>query len=191
MTTLFKSKKQKQLLMTDCYKSKSQNKNSAASFYKPAYDYKETRRFLNNHRNRYEAVITKKGYCYRASGDFSDFQVVTTKDGYQCINEKEIFIPAGTEIARAIVDENSALEHISVESLFRRQGIGKTLILFINKHVPKFVVFGGTEHNSRYRLTEEGAALIHACERAKILKYDQIIESTVPPSPSIMSPYRI
>ncbi len=40
------------------------------------------------------------------------------------------------------------------------------------------------EHNSRYRLTEEGAALIRACENSGILNDEQVILSTVPCSPA-------
>jgi hypothetical protein len=90
------------------------------------------------------------------------------------------------EVQYATVDSNSALTHIHVGENFRRQGNGKQLIRFINKHDTQFHVFAGVEYNSRYRLTEEGAALICTCQRAGILADDQVILD-VPSSPSSLS----
>ena len=152
--------------------------------YLPAKDYKLAREFFKKRRYLYDAVATRQGYCFCASANFCEYQVYTVND--RCVKNKneKVFMPAGSLVASATVDNDSALTHISVETAFRRQGIGKQLIRFINKHDTQFHVYAGVAHNSRYRLTEEGAALIHACQSSGILDDEQVIPSTVPCSPS-------
>jgi GNAT superfamily N-acetyltransferase len=137
-------------------------------------------RFLG--RRNYDRMTPKLGFYFCALNNFQDYQVFTAKGCY-ILRGKKVIIAKGTLVAHAKVDEESALEDISVDDKFRRKGIGKALIRFINKLDSQFFVYGGTYCNSRYRLTEEGAALIQACEQSKILKHDQIIEFTVPSSP--------
>lgn len=94
-----------------------------------------------------------------------------------------LFFPY-TRFEHNSIDSDSALTHVSVDSLFQKQGIGTQLIRFINKHAPQFHVYAGVEHNSRYRLTQEGAALIQSCQRKGILDEEQVILNIVPTSPS-------
>ena len=184
ITQFFKIKKKN--LITDYFKSvnEPQVKTEKLHFYKPATDYKKARHYLNKHRHLYNASTTKNGYCYCASSDFTEYAAYTTHDRFIRFRDQEIFIARGTRVAEAKTDSDSALEHISVDERFRRQGIGKYLIRFINKHDQQFHVYAGVEHNSRYRLTEEGAALIRACENSGILNDEQVILSTVPCSPA-------
>ena len=192
ITNFFKSKRKKQQFITDYFKPKlwtETNAHEKLSTYKPRSDYKKSRIYLQNHRHMYDAASTQGGYFFCASSNFCEYHVHTTIDKVVNANGQDAFVPKGTCVATAIVDSDSSLEHISVEALFRRQGIGKKLIRFINKHDSQFHVFTGIEHNSRYRLTEDGAALVHACQRAGIIQYDQIIEATVPQSPSSSSRY--
>ncbi len=189
MTHFFKPSKKG--LITDYFKplEPTKIKTEKSSFYKPKVDYKKSREYLKKHRHLYNASKTKNGYCYCASSDFTEYAVYTTHDRFVRFRDQEIFITRGTRIAEAKTDSDSALEHISVDERFRRQGIGKNLIRFINKHDQQFHVYAGVEYNSRYRLTEEGAALIRACEDSGILNNEQVILGTVPCSPdSLYSP---
>jgi len=182
----FKTKKKN--LITNYFKpvnvSATQVKTEKLPFYKPKIDYKKSRHYLKKHQYRYDASATRNGYCYCASGNFSEYTVYTTHDRVMRIKDQNIFIPSGSLVAEAKIDSDSALEHISVDERFRRQGIGKNLIRFISKHDMQFHVYAGVEHNSRYRLTEEGAALVHACQHFGILEDEQVILSTVPCSPA-------
>ena len=184
ITHFFKSKKKE--LITDYFKPVNAPpvKTEKLHFYKPKIDYKKSRDYLKKHRHLYNASTTKNGYCYCASSDFSEYAVYTTHDHVMRFHDQDIFIARGARVAEAKTDSDSALEHISVNERFRRQGIGKNLIRFINKHDQQFHVYAGVEHNSRYRLTEEGAALIRACEDSGILNEEQVILSTVPCSPA-------
>lgn len=182
ITKFFKPKPKKQQFITDYFEPKSwepKQDYKKPSPYKPQTDYQKSRNYLQKHRHMYDAASTQGGYFFCASANFCEYHVYTTIDRVVRSNDQDTFIQKGTCIATAIIDDNSSLEHISVEALFRRQGIGKKLIRFINKHDTQFHVFTGIEHNSRYRLTEEGAALIHACQHAGIIQYEQIIEATV------------
>lgn len=73
----------------------------------------------------------------------------------------------------------------NVKSLFQRQGIGKNLIRFINKHDTQCHVYANVENNSRYRLNHGDAALIYACQCSGTLDDEQIILNFVPSSPSV------
>ena len=65
----------------------------------------------------------------------------------------------------------------------QHQGIGTQLIRFINSHAQQFHVCAGIEHNSRYRLTQEGAAIIQSYQRKGILDDERVILNVVPMSP--------
>lgn len=157
--------------------------------YQHCRDYRQSRSFLKTHRHRYDSAITHRGYFFCASSNFTEYHVYTTADQVIFVNGFKKHVPSNTLVAHAKVDSDSALEHISVDEAFRRQGIGKTLIRFINKCDTQFFVYSGTEHNSRYRLTCEGAALIRACQQKGILSEEQVILG-VPESPASFSPYR-
>jgi len=181
ITDFFKSKRKR--LITDYFKPKRLSEN--LSFYTPSRDYRESRRYLKMRKHIYDAHQTRKGYYYCATGDYSEYHVYSVINRPLLSKGKKIIIPEGACVARAIVDSNSSLEHISVEPLFQRQGIGKNLIRFINKHDTQFHVYAGIENNSRYRLTQEGAALIRSCEEAGILDEEQVILNFVPQSPGV------
>lgn len=133
-----------QRYMTDFFKFKS-------SQSRPIKCFKGSREFLKHRREQFAATRKYGEYIYCASDDCTDYSVYTAKDKYvPTENGDDRCIHAGTKVATAMVDDTSALEHIHVESNFRRQGIGKNLIRFINKCDKKFIVFGGVEHNSRY-----------------------------------------
>jgi GNAT superfamily N-acetyltransferase len=120
-------------------------------------------------------------YVFKATNNFTHFEVTTLIT--RSMNTKH-FDP-GFRVASAEVDDDSALINIEVHKDFRRQGIGTRLIKFMNKVCEQFHVYLDKSHNSRYRLTEEGAALIYSCEKhAEILDHTQIIETTIPPSPT-------
>ena len=188
----------KQRLMTDFFKPKIRNSQTLITdFFKPqsyvakksqhysvSRDYAQSYKYFKKHKSKSDAIRTHRGYCYRATGDFNEYNVYTTFDKFVIYQGKKIFIPAGTRIATASIDSDSALTHISVDSLFRKQGIGTQLIRFINTHAPQFHVYAGIEHNSRYRLTQEGAALIQSCQRKGILDDEQVILHMVPTSPT-------
>lgn len=185
ITDFFKSKKS-QRLITDYYKPSAliQPKEEMKSYrYKSVIDYQQSRRYLQKYKHLVDAAQTKNGYYFCAQANYTEYSVHTTIDRLLIVNNEKILVSRGACVATAMVDSDSALEHVSVENLFRRQGIGKNLIRFINKHDTQFHVFGGVEHNSRYRLTEEGAALIQSCQRAGILDEEQVILSFVPNSP--------
>ena len=182
ITDFFKPKNKKsQKLITDFFKSSPEKK---MSHYSAVRDYAKSYRYFKKFKPTSDAIRTYYGYCYRATGDFSEYNVYTTFDKYTIHDYKKIFIKAGTHIATASIDSDSALTHVSVDSLFQKQGIGTQLIRFINKHAPQFHVYAGVEHNSRYRLTQEGAALIQSCQRKSILDEEQVILNIVPTSPS-------
>lgn len=185
------AKKKRQTLITEHYQSgvctlfkvkmESQKKHH---HHRCILSSRGAQSFYQKHKHPYDAASIRKGYFFCASRNFSEYAVYTTKDQFVFKDSQKKFISTGTCIATAIIDDDSALEHINVETAFQHQGIGRRLIQFITKHAPQFYVFTGVEHNSRYRLTEEGAALIKSCQRKKILQHDQVIETTVPQSPS-------
>lgn len=189
-----------QRLITDFFKPASAIRHSPivvvkkerdvkTRLYQHRRDYQRSRVFLNKHRHSYDAAITHHGYFFCASSNFTEYHVYTTADQVMVLNNSKKYIPSFTQVAHAKVDSDSALEHISVETAFQRQGIGKALIRFINKCDRQFYIYSGTEHNSRYRLTCEGAALIRACQQKGILSEEQVILG-VPESPASSSPYR-
>ncbi len=183
ITDFFKSKNQKsQKLITDFFKSSPEKK---MNHYSAVRDYAKSYRYFKKFKSTSDAIRTYCGYCYRATGDFYEYNVYTTFDKFMIHHGKKIFIPAETHIATASIDSDSALTHVSVDLLFQKQGIGTQLIRFINKCAPQFHVYAGIEHNSRYRLTQEGAALIQSCQRKSILDEEQVILNMVPTSPSI------
>lgn len=143
----------------------------------------EKRKYLKefNKKDSCDASKQWERYLFIATNNFTEYSVVNllARPNYQL---KKV-IPVGFEVATATVDDNSALTHISVKEPFRRQKIGAQLIRFIKHCCPKFIVFGGTEHNSRYRLTQEGAALMEYCVSNKILSPTQVIVGNVPESP--------
>lgn len=121
-----------------------------------------------------------RAYLFLATNNFSEYTIVTAipRDVMG-----KIYEPCD-KIGEASVDENSALTHIEIKEPFRQQGLGSELIDFIRKACPQFHVFAGNQHNSRYRLTDEGAILIASCRRRGILKDRQVILNYVPDSPS-------
>lgn len=181
-----------QSLITKFFKSKEKSskvviKNDTNTFqklrlfpYNHKIDYPKSRCFRSKVKEHKDAVRTYKGYCYSTTNNFREYEVHTIGDHLL----EGHFLPEGTKIASATVDDDSTLESIFVAKKFRRQGIGKNLIHFIKKCDTQFHVYAGTEHNSRYRLTEEGAALIHACQCDGILEDSQVIMGFVPKSPS-------
>lgn len=183
ITDFFKIKhKSSQKLITDYFKPSIEKR---IHHYSATRDYPKSYRYFKKYKSISDAIRTHSGYCYRATGDFSEYNAYTTFDKLVVHQHKNFFIKAGTHIATASIDSDSALTHISVDSLFQKQGIGTQLIRFINKHAPQFHVYAGIEHNSRYRLTQEGASLIQSCQRKGILDDEQVILNTVPTSPSI------
>ena len=183
ITDFFKSNpKGSQKLITDFFKPSFENK---LHHYSPTRDYPKSYKYLKKHKLSSDAIRLYQGYCYRATGDFTEYNVYTTFDRADRHQGRNIFIKAGTHVATASIDSDSALTHISVESFFQKQGIGTQLIRFIHKHAPQFHVYAGIEYNSRYRLTQEGAVLIQSCQRKGILDYEQVILNIVPTSPSI------
>ena len=185
ITDFFKPKRKQ--FITDYFKPKNAcaiSQYSRSFQYNPTVDYQQSRAFLQKRRSSCDAIMTRNGYCFCATANFSDYAVYTTTDRLMIIAGKKHLIQKGTCIATAKIDNDSALEHIQVSPLFRRQGIGKKLIRFINQRAPQFHVFAGIEHNSRYRLTDEGALLIKSCQKAGILSDEQVILNMVPPSPS-------
>ena len=181
ITDFFKPKNQKsQKLITDFFRPSTENK---MGHYSAVRDYAKSYRYFKKYKPISDAIRTYCGYCYRATGDFSEYNVYTAFDKFVIHQNKKFFIKAGTPIAIASIDSESALTHISVDSLFQKQGIGTQLIRFIHKHAPQFHVYAGIEHNSRYRLTHEGAALIQSCQRKGILDDEQVILNMVPTSP--------
>lgn len=189
-----------QRLITDFFKQANSIVNSPVVVVKKEHDFKkrlyqhrrnyhQSRAFLNKHRHRYDSAITHRGYFFCASANFTEYHVYTTADQVIFVNDLKKHVPSNTLVAHAKVDSDSALEHISVDEAFRRQGIGTALIRFIYKCDKQFYVYSGTEHNSRYRLTCEGAALIRACQQKGILSEEQVILG-VPESPASFSPYR-
>jgi hypothetical protein len=126
------------------------------------------------------ATKTKNSIIYRASNNFKEYEAICSSDtilpnGSKC--------HAGEILGTASIDSESALTAIHVEKSYRRNKIGTNLIRFIKKCCKQFTVYVGTENNSRYRLSEEGAKLIRFCEVQRILDYQQIIEAS-PISPS-------
>lgn len=181
ITDFFKPKlKKSQTLITDFFKPEIEKK---ISHYSVTRDYRQSYRYFKKHKAASDAIRTHRGYCYRATGDFNEYNVYTTYDRFVLSQGKKIFVSAGTHIATASIDSDSALTHVSVISLFQKQGIGTQLIRFINTHAPQFHVYAGVEHNSRYRLTQEGAALIQSCQKKGILEEEQVILNMVPMSP--------
>lgn len=160
-------------------------KNEKKLMYKSSRDYSNAKAYLKKHKSFYDAAATRQGYFYAASANFTEYHVYTTRDQVKVINHIEKHIPAGTRVATAKIDNDSALEHIAVEPLFRRQGIGITLMKFIKQCDPQLYAYGGVEYNSRYRLTNEGAALINACIQKGILKDEEIL----PNVPDSLEPY--
>lgn len=110
-----------------------------------------------------------------------------------CRNEYLFYVVdpmMNTTIAELEIDSDYWLEHIHVDAKYQKKGIGSKLIEYANKFALRE---GGLEYgiaicvstgvNTRYRLTDEGVALINSCIRKKILLEDQVFNS-VPQSPS-------
>lgn len=91
---------------------------------------------------------------------------------------------SGKTIGRAVL-ENDWLQTIDVDVNFRRKGIGTNLIKAIVKTIGnKFnIPTKGVPNQSTYFLTEEGAALINACRRKKIITDDQCMLDVPPCTP--------
>jgi GNAT superfamily N-acetyltransferase len=136
---------------------------------------------VNEDKEHVDNQFIWNNYVFKATNNFTLFKVTTLIPHSTATKH---FDP-GFPVASAEVDDGSALINIEVHKDFRRKGIGTRLIKFMNKVCEQFHVYIDKSHNSRYRLTEEGAALIYHCEKKEgILDHTQIIESTVPPSPS-------
>ena len=147
--------------------------------------YKDSRRFLEKQKHTDFKAIWK-GFAFVATNNFSEWTVKTSylRNDYRA----EKIYEDGHTVGTATIDENSALVHIQIDDPFRRMGLATKLISFINKTCPQFHVYAGVQNNSRYRLTEEGAKLINACQRKNILDDEKVILNTVPPSPHMTSP---
>jgi GNAT superfamily N-acetyltransferase len=130
-----------------------------------------------------ERSIKRNGFLFRATNNYTQFTVHTTVDSCEVCDNKEKFIESGTQIATATIDSDSSLTFIEVRKEFRRRGIGTNLIRFINECAPQFHCFGGSEHNSTYRMLADGRSLIISCINKGILKHDQLLEGTLPRSP--------
>lgn len=147
--------------------------------------YRKKRDIINCLYEKYDYTCRKrkKELLFVANSDFSEFNV------YKIMGTtfKELEDSMRTSIANAQVDGEGALSFISVKESYRRQGIGTEIIRFINERMPEkdFIIFGGQEHNSRYRLTEQGMNLIMSCLRKRIIQPRQFIGNEVPRSPSL------
>jgi hypothetical protein len=145
----------------------------------------EKRKFIAgfNKKNDPDKTRQWEGYLFIAEDNFREYTVINLlpRPNY----ELKMEVPAGYKVASATVDNDSALTHIQVVEQFRRQKIGSELVRFIKNCCKQFTVFGGTEHNSRYRLTEQGAALVTYCVANKILASTQVITAFVPRSPML------
>lgn len=184
--------RQKTILSFFKPESKAEEADVADSKLKEAYTpakvsniHKGAKRAFMMFENKksYDKTHQWNNYLFIATNNFTEYKVTNTIP-MASKQSKEVF-PSGTTIATATVDDDSALTNIEVNAKIRRQGIGTELIRFIKNACPQFVVFGGSEHNSRYRLTHEGAALIEHCRRKKILKAEQVIVDFVPESPLV------
>lgn len=140
--------------------------------------------FLKKCCNDYKpnAYRTRKGYFFIADNNFQEYSVYLAID--KVVMEKGVYNTkrAGLKVGEATIDNNSALSSIEIYQEHRRNGIGTELIRFIKHCDGQFHVHCGIENNSRYRLTEEGAKLIHACVNKKILTEDDLLAG-VPTSP--------
>jgi GNAT superfamily N-acetyltransferase len=92
-------------------------------------------------------------------------------------------------VAELEVDSDHWLEHVHVEYGYQRRGLGSRLIHYANQFCLQegeqehgMTICVGVSVNTRYRLTEEGAALANACLRKGILQQEQMFYET-PPSP--------
>ena len=73
------------------------------------------------------------------------------------------------------LDDDYCLQHLWVSEFHRRRGIGTNIVRFAN-HIKPITVCINTSYNSRYRLTNEGAALIRACQAKGILQDEQLFD---------------
>jgi GNAT superfamily N-acetyltransferase len=109
-----------------------------------------------------------------------------------CRNEYTFYVidpRTNSTIAELEIDSDHWLEHVHVDAPYQKHGIGAKLIYFANQHAllesnNRFgiAICVGTSVNTRYRLTNEGAALINSCIRNGILKDEQTFYET-PQSP--------
>lgn len=183
LITAFFYPKQKLLIPDDSSNESSfrTKKKQYISLYNRRLDYIRPCFYKEKFKNSSDRLWMPKGYCFVANCNFTEYRVYTRIN--RCMGNKMLF-ESGDCIATATVDADSALEHINVEESLQGTGIGTKLIRFINTCDKQFYVYSGIEHNSRYRLTEQGARLIRACQRKGILKDNQILHD-VPSSPRL------
>lgn len=144
------------------------------------------RKFLTDTRKKLQdATHNWNGYLFIANNNYSEFSVINI-DPNRRNESAQTLVGLGKVIATASVDEDSALTHIEVKEGFKRKKIGSHLIYFMKSVCPQFLIYGGTQNNSRYRLTTDGAALVQYCLSKKILNEDQVIKNEVPMSPSYL-----
>lgn len=113
------------------------------------------------------------GYLFIATNNFTHYEIISSQPrlGFSQLQ----YFDAGTRIGTAEIDDDGALTLIEIHKEFRRKGLGAKLVKFINSACEKFTVFSGTECNSRYTLTHEGAKLIEHCVEKGILEHEQLI----------------
>lgn len=158
-------------------RKKQEDKNK---FTRTEYNSFKNTFFKTINKSHYDATCTWQGYFFTATNNFREFTVKTIIPIVD--NKQDYQYESGTKVATASVDDNSVLTHIEVEEKFRRRGIGTALVRFMKRACPKFMVFGGVEENSRYRLTDEGGKLITHCQKKGILAAEDIIVSVSVPA---------
>ena len=163
----------RQTILTDFFRSSAfikQQKHKRKKRYDKTY-YRDVRLFRAQieQQDKLTFLTSKGGFIYATSANYS-FHAYCAK--------------SHRRVATAEVDDGYYLEHIEVKPDYRRRGIGLQLIRSANIALKgKLVVCGGIDQNSRYRLTNEGAALINACLDKGLLKDDQVIPD-LPTSPT-------
>jgi hypothetical protein len=103
---------------------------------------------------------SRGGFCYYRT-EFSHYFVIEPATR-QKVGELEL-------------DDDYFLQHLWVSEPHRRRGIGTNMVRFAN-HVKPITVCIDTSYNSRYRLTNEGVALIRACQAKGILQDEQLFD---------------
>tara|TARA_R110000868_G_scaffold380784_5_gene647074 strand:+ start:11183 stop:11794 length:612 start_codon:yes stop_codon:yes gene_type:complete len=137
---------------------------------------------LKPHSGHFKLLGAERGICYFRDPEFYHYYA------YEPVSQRRV--------GELELDDEHALINIKVRQDFRLRGIGKKLVYFANKtnlgrhQEARLIVFAGQAHNSRYRLTAEGHALIHSCLRHRILQHDQVIAESMrsPTQRSSVSP---
>ncbi len=167
-----KPKVLKQTSILDFYSAEAIRRRQLAAKKAARQRYNTVRRYRHKfHREHpyWQMIESHKFFCY-------------------CRNELYFFVvdpQIDNVIAELDLDEDYWLEHIHVEAAYQRRGIGMHLIQVANKYTytqgsKGINVCVGVGENSRYRLTNEGAALITACRNKNILNEEQIFYESIP-----------